>query len=70
MNDNEGTIPQQIAHLEAIANTMRDDLTEARVELLGRPGDETFTKQVDALESLLKGLMTKVEKVRRQEQRG
>jgi len=26
MNDNEGTIPQQIAHLEAMASTMREDL--------------------------------------------
>ena len=26
MNDNEGTIPQQIAHLEGIAATTRHDL--------------------------------------------
>jgi hypothetical protein len=26
MNDNEGTIPQQIAHLESMATTMREDL--------------------------------------------
>jgi hypothetical protein len=43
MNDNEGTIPQQIAHLEAIANTMRDDLEEARTELLAMPGGERVT---------------------------
>jgi hypothetical protein len=30
MNDNEGTIPPYIAHLESIASTMRDDLKEAR----------------------------------------
>jgi hypothetical protein len=30
MNDNEGTVLQQIAHLEAIAITMREDLKEAR----------------------------------------
>jgi hypothetical protein len=39
MNDNEGTIPQQIAHLEGIASTMRNDLKEARAELLA--GAET-----------------------------
>ena len=38
MNDNEGTIPQQIAHLEAIAGTMREDLKEARAGLLTKPG--------------------------------
>jgi hypothetical protein len=40
MNDNEGTIPQQIAHLESIAETMREDLKEARADLLAKPGDE------------------------------
>ena len=50
MNDNEGNIPQQIAHLEAIAGTMREDLKEARAGLLTKPGDERLTKQVAALE--------------------
>jgi len=68
MNDNEGTTAQQIAHLESIANTMRDDLKEARAELLAKPGDERLTKQVNALERLLKGVMAKVERLRRQGQ--
>jgi len=50
MNDNEGTIPQQIAHLEGIAATMRDDLKEARAGLQAKPGDERLAKQVNALE--------------------
>jgi hypothetical protein len=66
MNDNEGTIPQQIAHLEAMAATMREDLAEARAGLLAKPGDERLTKQVAALESLLKGVLAKVERLRRQ----
>jgi hypothetical protein len=65
MNDNEGTVPQQIAHLESIASTMREDLKEARAGVLAKPGDERLTKQVNALERLLKGLMTKVERLRK-----
>ena len=56
MNDNEGTIPQQIAHLEGTAATMRDDLKEARAGLQAKPGDERLAKQVNALERLLNGL--------------
>ena len=55
MNDNDGTIPQQIAHLEGIASTMRDNLGEARAGLQAKPGHETLAKQVNALERLLKG---------------
>jgi hypothetical protein len=68
MNDNEGTIPQQIAHLDAMTSTMREDLKEARAGLLAKPGDERLAKQVAALEGLLKGLMTKVERLRRKGQ--
>ena len=32
MNDNDGTTPQQIAHLEGIASKMRDNLGEARAD--------------------------------------
>jgi hypothetical protein len=66
MNDNEGTIPQQIAHLKAMASTMREDLADARAELVAKPGDERVTQQVAALEGLLKGLLTKVERLKRQ----
>lgn len=64
MNDNEGTIFQQIAHLEGIASTMREDLEEARAGLLAQPYDERLAKQVAALEGLLKGVLTKVERLR------
>jgi hypothetical protein len=69
MNDNEGTIPQQIAHLEGMASTMREDLAEARAGLLVKPRDERLAKQVSALEGLLKGVLAKVERLRRQGQR-
>jgi hypothetical protein len=68
MNDNEGTIPQQIAHLEAMAGTMREDLEEARAGLMAQPGDERLAKQVAALEGLLKGVLKKVERLKRQGQ--
>jgi len=68
MNDNEGTIPQQISHLESMASTMRDDLKEARTGLLVKPGDERLAKQVTALEGLLKDLMTKFERLRKRPQ--
>ena len=40
MNDNEGTLPQQIAHLEAMASTMREDVVQARAGLLAKASDE------------------------------
>jgi hypothetical protein len=66
MNDNEATLPQQIAHLEGMASTMREDLRDARADLLTKPGDERLAKQVSALEGLLKGVLTKVERLKRQ----
>ena len=68
MNDNEGTIPQQIAHLEAMADTMREDLVQARADFVAKPDDERLAKQVAALEGLLKGVLRKVERLRRQGQ--
>jgi hypothetical protein len=66
VNDNEGTIPQQIAHLESMASTMRADLKEARAGLQAEPGDERLgKKQVAALEGLLKGVLAKVERLKR-----
>ena len=68
MNDNEATVVQQIAHLEGIASTMREDLAEARAGLLAKPGDERLTKQVAALEGLLRGVLTKVERLKRRDE--
>ncbi|MPZ35861.1 MAG: hypothetical protein GEV13_33715 [Rhodospirillales bacterium] len=56
MNDNEATIPQRIAHLDAMASAAR---------LVAKPGDERLAKQAVALEGLLKGVLTKVERLRR-----
>jgi hypothetical protein len=64
MNDNEATFPQQIAHLESMASTMRQDLEEARAGLLAKPGEERLA-QVGALQGPLKGVLTKVERLRR-----
>ena len=66
MNDNEGTIPQRTAYLEGMAATMREDLAEARAGLLAKPDDERLAKQVEALEGLLKGVLSKVERLKRQ----
>ena len=51
-----------------MASTMREDLEEARAGLLAKPDDERLAKQVAALEGLLKGVLTKVERLRRQGQ--
>jgi hypothetical protein len=66
MNDNERTIPQQIAHLEGMASRMRQDLKNARAGLQAKPGDETLTKQVAALQGLLKSVLAKMERLKRQ----
>ena len=58
MNDNQGTIPRQIAHLEGIGTRVQN--------FQAKPGDETLAKQVDALEWLLKDLLKKVEGLKRQ----
>jgi hypothetical protein len=61
MSDNERTIPQQIAHLEGMASRMRQDLKNARAGLQAKPGDERLTKQVAALQGLLKSVLAKME---------
>ncbi len=66
MNDNEGAIPQQIAHLEDMASAMREDLKEARAELQASPGDERLAKQVAALQWLLKYALKKVQRLKSQ----
>jgi hypothetical protein len=68
MNDNERTIPQQIAHLEAMASTMREDLAEAR----GPAGEplrpHASRSRCPRSEGLLKGVMKKVKRLRRKGQ--
>ncbi len=55
MNDNEGTIPQQIAHLEAMAGTMREDLEEARAGLLAKPGESSRCRRTPLGQALRGG---------------
>ena len=66
MNDNEGTVPQQSAHLEGLAATLREDLAEARLGLTAAPYDERLAKQITALERLMKGVLAKIEQLKRQ----
>ena len=37
MDDEEGTIPQRLVHLEARANAIRGLLKKARLDMLGKP---------------------------------
>jgi hypothetical protein len=67
LNDNEGTIPQQIAHLESSAALMREDIAEARAELLQQPYDEQLAKQLNALEGLLQSTLAKIERLKRRD---
>jgi hypothetical protein len=48
MNDNDGTVFQQITHIEAMASTKREDLAEARAGLMAEPYHENLAKQVAA----------------------
>ena len=68
MDDYEGTIPQQIAHLEAEADTIRDLLRKVRPDLLKKPSDETLQMQMVTLQDLLKSTLARVEWLRRQGQ--
>lgn len=67
MNDNEGTIPQQIAHLESMAALMRQDIAEAQAELRHQPHDERLAKQVTALQGLLQSTVARMERLRRRD---
>ena len=69
MDDEEGTIPQRLAHLEARANTIRGLLKKARLDLLGKPNDEGAMKIV-ALQDLLKSTLARAEWLRRKGHQG
>jgi hypothetical protein len=68
MDDEEGTIPQRIAQLEARANTVRNLLKKARLDLLTKPDDESAIK-VATLRDLLKSTLARVEWLRRKGKR-
>jgi hypothetical protein len=66
MNDNDGTLEQQIAQLEGIAEMMRTDLKEAQAMLLVNAGDKEVARQVAAMEWIKSGILKKLERLRRQ----
>jgi hypothetical protein len=66
MNDNHGTLQQQIAQLEGIAEMMRTDLKEAQAMLLVNAGDQKLKRQVAAIEWIKSGVSKKLERLRRQ----
>jgi hypothetical protein len=66
MDDEEGTIPQRLAQLEARADAIRDLLKKARLGLLPNP-DERST-QIATLQDLLKSTLARTEWLRRKRQ--
>ena len=60
-DDEEGTIPQRIAHLQAKEVTIRDLLMKVRPALLKKPNDETLQMQMATLQDLLKSTRARVE---------
>ena len=68
MDDDEGTIPQQIAHLQSEADTIRDLLRKVRPDLLKKPNDDTLQMQMVTLQDLLKSTLARVEWLRRKGQ--
>ena len=67
MEDEEGTIPQRLAQLEARANILRGLLKKARLGVLAKPNVEN-AMQVAGLEDLLKSTVAGAEWLRRKGQ--
>ena len=67
-DDEDGTIPQRLAQLEARANTIRGLLKKARLSVLAKPNVEN-AMQVAGLENLLKSTIARAEWLRRQPDR-
>jgi hypothetical protein len=59
MDDEEGTIPQRLAQLEARARTIRDLLEKARLGLLANPDESEM--QIATLQDLLKSTLARTE---------
>jgi hypothetical protein len=66
MDDEEGTIPERLAHLEARANTIRGLLKKARLGLLANPNESAM--QMATLQDLLKSTLARTEWLRRKGQ--
>ncbi|SEP42836.1 hypothetical protein SAMN02990966_06108 [Rhodospirillales bacterium URHD0017] len=67
MDDEEGTIFQRIARLEAKANTIRGLIKKERLGLLRKPDIESAMKMA-ALQDLLKSTLARAEWLRRKGQ--
>jgi hypothetical protein len=63
MDDEQGTIPQRLAQLEARANTIRDLLEKARLGRLPNPTERAM--QMATLQDLLKSTQARAEWLRR-----
>jgi hypothetical protein len=66
MDDEKGTIPQQLAQLEAKAGAIRELLTKARLGLLTNPNESSA--QIATLQDLLKSTLARTEWLRRKGQ--
>jgi hypothetical protein len=69
MDDDEGTIPQRLARLEARVNTIRGLIKKERLGLLKKRDDESTMKLV-ALQDLLKSTLVRAEWLRRKGHQG
>ena len=64
MDDEERTLPQRLARLEARAHTIRGLLKKARLDMLGKPSVERAMK-ITTLQDLLKSTVARREWLRR-----
>ena len=62
-DDEQGTIPERLAQLEARANTIRGLLKKARLGVLAKPNVENAMR-VAGLEDLLKSTVARAELLR------
>jgi hypothetical protein len=66
MNDNEPSVEQRVAQLTSVLKRMREDLKKAQAEARGTPKDEKPARQVEALQYLMKGIVERIERLRKQ----
>jgi len=66
MNDNEPSVEQRVAQLTSVLMRMREDLKKAQAEARGKPKDEKLARQVEALQYLMKGIVERIERLRKQ----
>jgi uncharacterized protein (UPF0335 family) len=67
MNDNEGTLSEQIARLESLVEKMREDLKHAQEELKGRPLDARLRTQLVAIRELINAALGQIDRIHRGE---